>query len=172
MPSSSLSLHARKVPATRFQKETGRYLDLAQREPVTVTSHGRDKVVLLSVPEYERLLASAAQGDAHARHAPETSGTGRGKVNDPLTTALSVINTATPVAINKQQLLDAIHNPRTKFRAQARLLVNDVSANILAGLVTRKVATWQQLADLANRVGVDSDEKATFLRDMAGLPVG
>jgi prevent-host-death family protein len=44
-----------KVTAARFQKEFGQFRTLAHREAVTVTSHGRDDVVLLSVEEYERL---------------------------------------------------------------------------------------------------------------------
>jgi prevent-host-death family protein len=44
-----------KVTAGRFQKEFGHYRTLAHREAVTVTSHGRDDVVLLSAEEYQRL---------------------------------------------------------------------------------------------------------------------
>ncbi len=44
-----------KVASGRFQKEFGHYRTIAHREAVTVTSHGRDDVVLLSALEYERL---------------------------------------------------------------------------------------------------------------------
>jgi PHD/YefM family antitoxin component YafN of YafNO toxin-antitoxin module len=44
-----------KVTAGRFQKEFGHFRTLAHREAVTVTSHGRDDVVLLSAGEYQRL---------------------------------------------------------------------------------------------------------------------
>lgn len=44
-----------KVPAARFQKEFGHFRTLAHREAITVTSHGRDDVVLLSAEEYQRL---------------------------------------------------------------------------------------------------------------------
>lgn len=44
-----------KVTAGRFQKEFGHFRTLAHREAVTVTSHGRDDVVLLSAAEYQRL---------------------------------------------------------------------------------------------------------------------
>ncbi len=44
-----------KVTAAQFQKEFGVYRSLAQREAVTITNHGRDDVVLLSVDEYQRL---------------------------------------------------------------------------------------------------------------------
>jgi prevent-host-death family protein len=44
-----------KVPAGKFQKGFGHYRTVAHREAVTVTSHGRDDVVLLSAQEYQRL---------------------------------------------------------------------------------------------------------------------
>lgn len=44
-----------KVTSGRFQKEFGHFRTLAHREAVTVTSHGRDDVVLLSAAEYQRL---------------------------------------------------------------------------------------------------------------------
>lgn len=92
--------------------------------------------------------------------------------NDPVAVALSVINTSTPVEINETELRDAIRNPNTKYRAQARLLINEVSGNVLAGLVARKFVTWKEIANLAKRIGVDHHEKATFIRSMAGIPLG
>jgi len=49
------SIAMAKVPASKFQKEFGYYRTVAHREAVTVTSHGRDDVVLLSAQEYQRL---------------------------------------------------------------------------------------------------------------------
>ena len=46
-----------KVTAAEFQKHFGRYRDLAQREAVAVTSHGRESVVLISADEYHRYRA-------------------------------------------------------------------------------------------------------------------
>lgn len=43
-----------KVSAAEIQKSFGKYRDLAQREPVAVTSYGRESVVLISADEYER----------------------------------------------------------------------------------------------------------------------
>lgn len=43
-----------KVSAAEFQKNFGRYRDIAQREAVVVTNHGRESVVLISAVEYER----------------------------------------------------------------------------------------------------------------------
>ncbi|HVP83419.1 MAG TPA: type II toxin-antitoxin system Phd/YefM family antitoxin [Rhizomicrobium sp.] len=44
-----------KVSAAEFQKNFGRYQDVALKEPVTVTRNGRDRTVLLSIEEYDRL---------------------------------------------------------------------------------------------------------------------
>jgi prevent-host-death family protein len=44
-----------KVSSVEFQKNFGRYQDAALVEPVTVTRNGRERVVLLSVEEYQRL---------------------------------------------------------------------------------------------------------------------
>jgi prevent-host-death family protein len=41
--------------ALNFQRNIGRYQELAQREPVEITRHGRRSLVLLSAEEYERL---------------------------------------------------------------------------------------------------------------------
>jgi prevent-host-death family protein len=43
------------VTSTEFQKSVGRYGEAAQREPVAITSHGRESLVLLSAEEYRRL---------------------------------------------------------------------------------------------------------------------
>ncbi len=44
-----------RVSATEFQRNVGRYQDVALMQPVTVTKDGRDKTVMLSVEEYHRL---------------------------------------------------------------------------------------------------------------------
>ncbi len=43
------------VTAAEFQKNFGQYREKAQQGPVTVTSYGRESVVLVSVGEYKRL---------------------------------------------------------------------------------------------------------------------
>ncbi len=45
----------RRISSTDFQKKIGLYQDLALAEPLTITRNGRDKVVLLSAEEYDRL---------------------------------------------------------------------------------------------------------------------
>jgi len=42
------------VPATEFSKNFGQYREIAQREPVAITSHERVTSVLLSSEEYEQ----------------------------------------------------------------------------------------------------------------------
>jgi prevent-host-death family protein len=44
-----------KVSAAEFQRNIGRYQDVALTQPVSVTRNGRERTVLISVEEYERL---------------------------------------------------------------------------------------------------------------------
>lgn len=44
-----------KVPAGEFQRNIGRYQDRALVEPVAVTRNGRERTVLISIEEYQRL---------------------------------------------------------------------------------------------------------------------
>ena len=44
-----------KVPAAEFQRNIGRYQDVALRQPVSVTRNGRERTVLISAEEYARL---------------------------------------------------------------------------------------------------------------------
>lgn len=43
------------VPATTLVRKFGEYQDVALREPVSITSNGRERLVLLSADEYKRL---------------------------------------------------------------------------------------------------------------------
>jgi prevent-host-death family protein len=43
------------VTSAEFQRNLGRYQDKALSEPVTITKNGRERLVLLSVEEYQRL---------------------------------------------------------------------------------------------------------------------
>ena len=44
-----------RVAAAEFQRNIGRYQDLALTQPVAVTRNGRERTVLISAEEYERL---------------------------------------------------------------------------------------------------------------------
>jgi PHD/YefM family antitoxin component YafN of YafNO toxin-antitoxin module len=46
----------REVPATEFTRNFGRYREIAQREAVAVTSHGRATGYFVSAVEYEEIL--------------------------------------------------------------------------------------------------------------------
>jgi prevent-host-death family protein len=46
---------AKAVTAREFQNRPGQYLDMALREPVTITKNGRPRNVILSVEEFDRL---------------------------------------------------------------------------------------------------------------------
>lgn len=44
-----------KVSAAEFQRQSGRYFDLALTQPVVITRNGRDRTVMISTEEYQRL---------------------------------------------------------------------------------------------------------------------
>jgi prevent-host-death family protein len=44
-----------KVSAAEFQRNIGRYQDIALRQPVAVTRNGRESTVMISADEYRRL---------------------------------------------------------------------------------------------------------------------
>ena len=44
-----------RVTSAEFLKAYGRFSSAAQREPVSITNHGRESLVLLSAEEYRRL---------------------------------------------------------------------------------------------------------------------
>jgi PHD/YefM family antitoxin component YafN of YafNO toxin-antitoxin module len=44
-----------RVTSVEFQREFGRMRNLGQREPIMVTDHGREDLVILSAHEYNRL---------------------------------------------------------------------------------------------------------------------
>lgn len=61
--------------ATDFQKRVGEFADIARREPVTVTRHGRPSLVLLAAEDYRRLKEIEARSTRAVRTvdlAPET----------------------------------------------------------------------------------------------------
>jgi prevent-host-death family protein len=43
------------ISSVEFQRNFGRYQDVALIEPVAITRNGRERVVVLSVEEYQRL---------------------------------------------------------------------------------------------------------------------
>src|SRR3546814_19248516 len=47
----------KKVPRTAFHNHTGQYPDISQREPITVTKHGRPDITIVEAAYFERLAA-------------------------------------------------------------------------------------------------------------------
>jgi len=45
-----------EITAAEFQRELGRWQDEAIRRPLRITRHGRARLVLLSVEEFDRLM--------------------------------------------------------------------------------------------------------------------
>ncbi|NDE35759.1 MAG: type II toxin-antitoxin system Phd/YefM family antitoxin [Gammaproteobacteria bacterium] len=51
------------ITSVEFQRHFGRYQDEALKEPVSITRNGRERIVVLSVEEYNRLK----RRDRHVR---------------------------------------------------------------------------------------------------------
>jgi len=78
-------MQLKKVSAAEFQRNIGRYQDLALREPVAVTRNGRESTVMISADEYHRLKRRERQvlgledftdtdiADLEAARAPEAA---------------------------------------------------------------------------------------------------
>ena len=52
---ASLGTRMVKISAAEFQRNIGRYQDLALTQPVAVTRNGRERTVMISIDEYRRL---------------------------------------------------------------------------------------------------------------------
>lgn len=62
-----------EIPATEFAKHFGRYRELAQRESLVITSHGRPSGYFVSEREYAEYqrLKSASRRAYHISELPE-----------------------------------------------------------------------------------------------------
>lgn len=60
-----------KITSAKLQRQFGRFRDMARREPVSVTHHGRDDLVVLSAEEYKRLKSYDDRQSLHAWELPE-----------------------------------------------------------------------------------------------------
>ena len=56
-----------RVSATDFKNNIGAFSDAAMSEPVIITSHDRDRLVLLSAEEYKRLVGAGTTTDRKAQ---------------------------------------------------------------------------------------------------------
>lgn len=59
------------ITAAELQNSFGRWRDRAQREPVSVTHHGRESVVVMSADEYKRLKALDTRQAFYAHELPD-----------------------------------------------------------------------------------------------------
>ena len=66
------------VTSGELQKNFGAYRTIAMKEPVTVTNHGRDDLVILSFDEYRRLQML----ESRAFHASEMTAEELSGLND------------------------------------------------------------------------------------------
>jgi PHD/YefM family antitoxin component YafN of YafNO toxin-antitoxin module len=60
-----------RVSSSEFLKSYGALSRQAQREPVTITNHGQDSLVLISAEEFQRLKALDTRRAYHPRELPE-----------------------------------------------------------------------------------------------------
>lgn len=51
----------KEVPASEFLRNTALYQDAAMVEPLTITSHGRPRLVLMSVEDYKAMRRATRQ---------------------------------------------------------------------------------------------------------------
>ncbi len=61
------------VTAAELQKQFGRYRETAIKEPVSITHHGRESLVMLSAEEYKRLKALDTRQAFYADELPTIS---------------------------------------------------------------------------------------------------
>ncbi|MEX0409787.1 type II toxin-antitoxin system Phd/YefM family antitoxin [Aquibium sp. LZ166] len=59
------------ITAAELQKQFGRYRDMALKEPVSVTHHGRESLVVMSADEYKRLKSFDDRQALYAWELPE-----------------------------------------------------------------------------------------------------
>lgn len=60
-----------RVTSSDLEREFDRYGELAEREPVTITKNGHDRLVLVSVEEFARLKALDTRKAYHPAELPD-----------------------------------------------------------------------------------------------------
>lgn len=60
-----------RISSTEFQQNIGAYSDAAMRKPVVITKRDRDRLVLLSIEDYNRLKALDDRVAAHPADLPD-----------------------------------------------------------------------------------------------------
>ena len=59
------------ITAAELQKQFGRYREAAIKEPVSITHHGRESLVMLSADEYKRLKSLDGRRVFYPRELPD-----------------------------------------------------------------------------------------------------
>jgi PHD/YefM family antitoxin component YafN of YafNO toxin-antitoxin module len=65
----SFEAFVKRISSAEFVRSFSHHADAALTDPVVVTHHGRDRLVMLSIDAYRELLALAAAGDIAAGEA-------------------------------------------------------------------------------------------------------
>ena len=60
-----------RVTSSELERDFDRYGELAEREPVTITKNGHDRLVLVSVEEFARLKALDTRKAYHPSELPD-----------------------------------------------------------------------------------------------------
>ncbi len=153
----------KRLPATYAVRNFGTVLRDALTDPVFVTTHGRDAVVILAADTYKALVAQS--GPKPPQREP-------GRISDPWRVALSVVNTSRPTKADRESLIRALRNPDKANKALLRIFFSDLDQKTLAAVARAGPVGWATLARACDFVGDVDHEKTTFIRDMALLAVG
>lgn len=76
-----------RVTYAEAQKQFGHFGEIARREPVSITNHGQDSLVLLSAAEFERLKALDTRKAYYAWELPNDMAAVLDKAEAPTATA-------------------------------------------------------------------------------------
>ena len=75
-------MEATRVTSSEFQQSFGTLSDKARHDPVVITKHGRDSLVVMSAEEWERLRRRDRQAGLTAELQPEwVDAIGKAKVS-------------------------------------------------------------------------------------------
>jgi hypothetical protein len=83
--------------------------------------------------------------------------------------ALNLVNASLPAPVTMKALNGALSDACAPCQPAARILLEEASAQLLAGLVAEGCTDWPILAGAAERYPPARHETATWLRDMARL---
>ncbi|MBL8833883.1 MAG: type II toxin-antitoxin system Phd/YefM family antitoxin [Rhodospirillales bacterium] len=153
----------KRLPATYAARNFGTVLRDALADPVFVTTHGRDAVVILAADTYKKLVAQTEPKPPRQENV---------RISDPWRIAVSVVNTSRSTRDDRESLIQALLNPGKANKALLRIFFSDVDEKTMAAIARAGPVDWAVLAEACEFVGDVDHEKATFIRDMALLTMG